>query len=118
MSDLELGKRRAEELGLREVILSPYYHAEDIHRLLGEGLETFSLYSGVDTWWGPLDNDDDTHQALLIGIRPIAQESEERKHLRRLVTLLEVNATTISPTAMAHLNEAIERAKRFLSEKK
>lgn len=94
MSDLELGKKRAEELGLetpsKDIILarSEVYLAEGVHRLLGEGQSIYGhVKDGVPNWWGPHENNafQDTHQALLIGIRPIVQESEERRLLREFV---------------------------------
>lgn len=96
MSDLEeLGKRRARELGLQLINTDPksvwhFYRPYDIHRLLGEakfmscsendiGLIRALQPSKEEAFPG------DTHKALLIGIRPIIQESEERRLLRDLV---------------------------------
>ncbi len=112
---LALGEKRAKELGLemwtvfdctetvknalgdrrtskcprcKDAWLS--YRADDIHRLLGEGVEmhgdsdefTLSEFRSTACM---RDADMGNSRALLIGIRPLVQESEERKLLREFV---------------------------------
>lgn len=116
MSDdiLAIGKKRAEELGLRTHVFKvstledaitgnplngvhrDYYDAESVRRLFGVGREVFgSITSGdwptKDYWFTGEQKDNvhlsklDSHAALAIGIRPVSQESEERKLLREFV---------------------------------
>lgn len=98
---LRLGEERAKELGLNLIHghqntngkWEYYFMAGDIHRLLGSAINLFGQCHGGhrnSSWttdsspakqeWPLLH----THQALLIGIKPIAVESEERKLLRDL----------------------------------
>lgn len=127
MNDLELGKKRAEELGL-ELIFKAYeiktYLADDIHRLLGEGVEVqgsqFSLDGGTGNMGWCCDEEPmstDTHKALLIGIRSIFQESEARKLLREICSQLANNDFYLfkqdDPKTVRNL---FEKAKRLLSE--
>lgn len=92
MSDvLSLGKQRAKELGLEpwatlDITNRRGYSADDIHKILGSGRVVRGAVEPVpeDVAWqyeSQWDEYDD-HQALLIGIKPIVQESEERKLLR------------------------------------
>lgn len=124
MSDvLELGKKRAEELGLTNIVMAkgPFaptydcYLASDIHKLLGEGID---LYGNKNCrHWddhAPPETDIEagvTHKALLIGIRPIVQESEERKLLREFVSF--VNGTFDA----SNYSSIIQKAKRLLDQK-
>lgn len=86
MSDLELGKRRAQDLGLeitRDITASfDVYRAEDIHRLLGEGVEAIGN-KGCDDWWAnPMKKEalpKVKDVGLIIGIRPIVQEQESER---------------------------------------
>lgn len=74
---LELGKRRCEELGLKCYLYVPEcYLADDIHKLLGSGVEHFGLQESGSNWGTYTAQD--THKGLLIGVRPIVSESEER----------------------------------------
>lgn len=90
---LELGRKRAEELGLR--LNGGYnYVAEDIHRLLGEGQEAWASLDAIkntplaEVWYG--DNPrHHTHKALLIGIRSIKTESPERALLREFASVFD-----------------------------
>lgn len=95
---LELGKRRAEELNLcphSGHLRSPdspgfteYYRAPDVHRLLGYAREVQSICQGEwQTSW-PEDGkgfSGNTHQAFILGIRPIKKESREDK-MEKLLT--------------------------------
>lgn len=100
MSDLELGKKRAEEMGLKPVWLGRIstshglmtgektfadfdisaYSADDIHRLLGDAkIYWGSKVNGPDSKLDPYNwcadqYSDNTHQCLVMGIRPIKQE--------------------------------------------
>lgn len=94
MSDvLSLGKKRAEELGLKLGAVDgnrSFYDKDDIHKLLGEACY-MSCRPSPGGYWQALQPSQmetypgDTHQALLIGIKPIVQESEERKLLREIL---------------------------------
>lgn len=89
---LEPGKKRAAELGLSAQYIAPYasgiewYNAADIHHLLGEGIEVVGTYdrkaNHISSTFGQIQAKKDYDKALLIGIRPIVQESEERKLIR------------------------------------
>lgn len=113
---LELGKQRAEELGLKIGAIDGkkcFYDIDDIHKLLGEAEETFAQISKGDehlsTYW--MKEEHHTHQALLIGIRPIVQESEERKLLRELAEHTpEINAI-FGPEFMIRAKALLEREK-------
>lgn len=94
MTDLELGEKRAKQLGLEHpskdeiLLLAQVYRADDIHRLLGEAYKVGGSFINANWVGGIARADHHTHNALLIGIRPIVQEtqeSEERKFLRRFV---------------------------------
>ncbi len=82
---LALGEKRADELKLRceSHGLYSYYAVETIHKLLGDGVEM--TQAGDECGWWPPNSSTPKHAALLIGIRPIVQESEERKLLRDFV---------------------------------
>lgn len=80
MSDLELGKKRAEELGLSpdEWLQGFCYWADDVHHFLGKGVSVFSEfdpkgpeYSNI--WRVGINDKRPLHQAILIGIHPVAQ---------------------------------------------
>lgn len=91
--DLTIGKMRAIELRLGSVMLRDhpgnisyeYYRANEVHQLLGEGQEYFWTPHGDA---GMIQKPEHTHRALGIGVRPIIQESEERKLLREIVNTL------------------------------
>lgn len=97
---LELGRKRAIELGLPpKCLMGNYedlklYYAIDIHFLLGRGQEVAGNPNAdtsddedeeiqSDAWGRQVKSN--THRALVIGVRPIYQESEERKLLRELL---------------------------------
>lgn len=123
MSDFEsklddIGKRRAEELGLK-TDMGVWYPANDIHQLLSEGIEVFGNQFKMDGGTGDLGwccdeekRSADTHHALLIGIKPIVQESEERKLLRELI-----DAHESEGRYGVKFNEAEKKAKRLLERK-
>lgn len=118
MSDLELGKKRAKELGLsyRAATLSydqaggqaNIYFANDIHRLLGAGVETYTKSATNSNFsnFNIVRLADDDMVALQIGIRPIAQESEERKLLKEIVDHL---APSIGPDLFDRARKLLER---------
>lgn len=78
MSDvLELGRKRCEELGLKFFIYATdwnkaVYLANNIHKVLGEGVETRCNKYGGDVH---IETAHPTHQALLIGIKPIVRDT-------------------------------------------
>lgn len=106
-----LGLKRAKELGLMSVFHAPlpsggyplsgmsyknWYTADDIHRLLGGGLPCLGFKDKDNDWCigdqpSELENEPDTHSMLVIGIRAISQESEERKLLREFVACCAVD---------------------------
>ncbi len=129
---LALGSKRAEELGLREYEGSiryrdgrcwtserayQLYKGDDIHKLLGEGVEVWSHINGTHkpAYWGPLENGqfNDTHCGLTIGIRPLVQESREQKLERMARELLSclhkyyTNPRTVE--IMARAEQLLER---------
>lgn len=129
---LEIGKKRVEELGLNSygiIQINPlsnnrYYLADDIHKLLGEGMEAFD----DDNWsaWTPDRRDGSKNKALLIGIKPIVQESEERKLLREMVGSIATSQYTkdrvehfraVFNRSDCEILELISKAKRLLEEK-
>lgn len=82
---LERGKKRAEELGLK---LAPwadrdktFYPSDDIHKLLGEGVNVVGSYNPdtnqVTSTFGQVQAKKDHDQALLIGIKPIVKDTAE-----------------------------------------
>lgn len=121
MSDsdkLELGMKRAKDLGLNRgpFSSSELYLANDIHRLLSEGVESTCEKNGIvwTSYSGP-PSSTGTHFGLLIGLRPIIQESEEKKLLREIV---KYNTCIITGTPVFPSSDWIERAKRLLRETK
>lgn len=79
---LDIGKRRAAELGLTPATpdtraTAPnyrpgtFYWVESIHKLLGEGVDYFWTPHTEPVWHERLPKH--THQALAVGVRPIAQ---------------------------------------------
>lgn len=120
MDSLELGKRRAEELGL-QLHLSPLidngYRADEIHHLLGGAKEVFDAksadgkkYNG--TWFEHGTHTSD-NTALLIGIRPIVRESDERLLLHEIIEEMK----TWSNRSPDKLGLLIIKAKRLLENK-
>lgn len=124
---LEIGKQRAEKLGLEDWRLEhpeggaiDCYPADDVHRLLGEGVELFGQCHGThrnSSWttdekpskqeWGLAH----THAGLLIGIKPIAPPSEERQIIQALVNCWSANDHRA-------VGEAYEMAKAYLAKTK
>lgn len=125
MSDL--GKKRAEELGLvmhTTTLPFNWYKADDIHQLLGEGLQLFGEFiedidedgrTGGDFQWGyklkPEKND--TRTALLIGNRPIVKDTAES-------LLAEIVKIGHASTSYAHdgVVDVIMRARTLLERQK
>lgn len=94
---LERGKRIADELVPRSYNLgvSEYYLQSDIHKLLGEAVETSGQLVNGNGWIDGMDrdhyNEQTTHTGYLIGIKPIRKESEERKLLSEAAAYLARN---------------------------
>lgn len=116
-STLERGRKIAGDIGLK-IYRCPQYGFDEkqVLELLGEACEVRG-YAGpggeVCANWEIPDSDTDTKRSLkglIIAIRPIAQESEERKMLRRLV-----NAFKINPTQYKMQDIAIEAAEELLA---
>lgn len=115
---LELGRKRAEELGLMWVNKdgSPmrfnqepiFYHADYIHKLLGEADNLWIVNSYItDTRTAHLAQPvDSTHTALLIGIKPIVRDTAESL-LREMLNFGSVDKS----------ESFYERAKALLGEK-
>lgn len=87
---LKRGRRIAEEIGLRskDLGVDEFYTSDDIHRLLGEGVTVFDHASRRNTWTkdvGLRETFAEMRSAILISIRPITQESEERKLLGEFI---------------------------------
>jgi hypothetical protein len=85
----ELGEKRAKELGLQSVYSDErcnnlIYAADDIHELLGEGIE-LNATSSKKASWTEERHPGDVRIGLLIGTRPIVQESAERQLLDKIV---------------------------------
>ena len=94
---LELGKKRAEEIGLKPqleinfssshgLMMGPKtfvegkiyaYHADDIHRLLGNGVEMFTDHKCIAP--NQIMTSMCTHKSLLVAIRPFKPETREQK---------------------------------------
>lgn len=116
MNALELGKQRAKELGLVGGLDSrfqeyAFYQADDIHKLLGEGVEVGRYKAGLSmSAWAISHMDHAEETALLIGIRPIVQEAEERKLLREFSQYVEWQHTNGKPS----LWDLVARAKTLL----
>lgn len=125
---LELGKKRAEELGLRHQRLhlntTDVYFADDIHKLLGNGVEVrggghyMSPKSGptIRSWSAPclFDQESDDHSALLIGIKPITPPSEERQIIQAMVNSWDSSDKPITPEFV----QSIDRARGWLAKEK
>lgn len=113
---LELGWKRAEELGLMLGAVNgnkSFYDKNDIHRLLGSGRVVRGAVEPVpeDVAWqyeSQWDEYDD-HQALLIGIKPIVQESEERKLLRLIVGNSQHNGTLVPSEIVDRIKALLEK---------
>lgn len=107
MSDvLELGGKRAAEIGLIRDGGTGSYSAEAVHRLLGEGVKTYTNSFTKSNYHRRLSDDDDM-VALQIAIRLIAKPDTAENLLKDIV----YNHTV---SANCFLENAISRAKAFL----
>ena len=127
MTDLELGKKRAEELGLKS--LTTHYNygapsntqityaADDIHALLGAGVEVVGSYNSdtkqITSTFGQILAKKDHDQALLIGIQPIKKATREE----RALGLLQELVSRWNPETVDY-DPIMGRAKALLSEDK
>ncbi len=134
MTHLELGKRRARELGLCHPAGGGFtsgqiYDADDIHRLLGEGIEIGAYRTdenfGNDRWkCDEYSCGRRTHKALLIGIRPIVKESREQRMEKLLVSLIDgtkgfvMDAKQFEKAVFNHACKVAVEAKALLAEEK
>lgn len=73
---IELGKKRAAEIGLGQV--GGWYHVNDVHRVLGAGEEYFWKPHGDA---GHIQKPEHTHRALGIAIRPIEKSKDTAEGL-------------------------------------
>lgn len=121
---LERGKRIAEELGLTTATFEAsgyikFYPHDTIHRLLGEGVDVWAHFeTDKPKYWGPHENNNfnDTHTGIVIGIRQIVQESEERRLLRELTLKCERQKVEPHSFTRLDLSDIYERAKKLLEE--
>lgn len=126
MDILTLGLRRAEELGViaeSNPWLGVCYKAKDIHKLLGEAEECW-LREHKSNSHIPWDVTTDrgfssgvachSHQALLIGIKPIVAESQERKLLREILKYVAHNSFTHEHLLHPVPDNIVTRAKALL----
>ncbi len=126
MSDdiLKLGEQRAIELGILTVTtgreLRKDIMFDDLFRVLGAAKSVFSDrtnhdhheangFQQKDIWYTHHHGISYTDEALLIGVRPLVQESEERKLLRELVEV-----THMLPGEYMRKENWLERAKALL----
>lgn len=110
LSTYALGEQRAKEMGLK-IIGECYYPAGAIHKLFGEGLVNTSCPSGTGLLWGSERVPEDTHQGLLVGIRPIKRLDTSDSLLKEFVESWfekDIRGNLFSDIA--------ERAKLFLEE--
>jgi hypothetical protein len=108
----DLGKKRAEELGLRLWSRSvDIYMADDIHKLLAEGVEV-KLEEYFPTGWH-ITQDGGGTKALIIGITPIVEKSREEK----MEELLREAFSLPRPLAIDRVDLWFERAKDLLNNK-
>ncbi len=89
MTTEELGEQRAKELGLKtHPDPEPSYYADDIHKLLGEGVEVENPSDDKDTAcqrWSLSEYSIKGYgkqQGLLIGIRPINPPSRVESEIK------------------------------------
>lgn len=92
---LELGEKRAKELNFQSHnpaywpaamnLNQQMYRASDIHRLLGEGLSMHDRPREKGTWVHQGEFRFCEKTGLLIGVKPIRQESDEHRMLRRVL---------------------------------
>lgn len=112
MTQRELGKQRANAMGLEEKYsLWSGYSAEAVHELLGAGHEVF----GIPNYLIPERSSMDTHMALAIGLRAINRKTREER-LEDFVKEI-VECDSIGPTRLL-LDYWVPRAKAVLGDKK
>lgn len=116
MDTLELGEKRADELGLKLVNpgtqLRLFYYQDDIHKLLGEGECVYGFgkaYPDMYNWAKRNSSEQNTHQALLIGIKPIVKDTAEQ--------LVRDIARDANERGGHVLSDYIKRAKALLEKK-
>lgn len=122
MSVEEIGRKRAEALGLREfrtMNSQPEtlwgYNSHDVCRLLGEGVEVGGEFINGN-WVGGITRAPHHKQhGLLIGIRPIKPPSREEEMEGLLRELIKIKTDNL-PTGL-RMEDAIERAKLLLERK-
>lgn len=125
MSKIELGKKRAEELGLKwqRMIDIEMYYADDIHKLLGDGQEVhnfMALGNRKSMWYEStamslLSTPDWEEIGLVIGVRPIHKDTAESL-LRELMKYDGVLAITTQQGTfeMKTTYDIFARAKKLL----
>lgn len=128
-TDLALGKKRAGELGLILMLGGSaeqsgytqyyYYSADDIHKLLAEARQVFQYKPGgmSGDWSHVIDEEFGgakkyANQALVLGTRPIKQESRGEK-MEKLLR----EATDGVTRTILHRQSWNERVKALLAEK-
>lgn len=121
MSDvLNLGALRARDMGL-ERVTQGFYPADAIHELLGAGVKAYAYDLNQDHLWWTNSNDPGIKniQAILIGIKPIVQESEERKLLREFVNLITAKIWRGDQWSIPvdYFDRYVEKANALLGEK-
>lgn len=99
---LALGKKRAEGLGLVGAFDRfgvEIYIASAIHSLLGSAIEVSGAVEGekIVQPFGMVTGGHDTHIALLISIREIQPESEERQIIKDFVSCFENSSMFLGP---------------------
>lgn len=132
MTTLELGKQRAEELGLKlewQAVTArtvSYYREDDIHKLLGEGVETYT-HDQTQSNFNTRKFGNDNMIALQIGVRYIKQETREEqltKALKELIETITVREFKTGNQVSVLLNDtestylAIQKAKALLEREK
>ncbi len=113
MPPSDLGKKRAEELGLKESTRG-HYSATDVHKLLRTGTEVFGYQTSEPTVsrfyqtkaWQMLNPDPELN-ALVIGVRPIHQDTAEGL----LKMLTKIGAASYASDEVVEL---IRRAEKLL----
>lgn len=122
MTTEEIGRKRAEELGLKchavNHSINLAYACADIHRLLGEAVEMYGWQNngvGAIKWSDSSYAEVDSHAALLIGTRPVKQPSREEEMASLLCEMLSfMDASLVS---FAGLDRFKNRAKLLLERK-
>ncbi len=122
MTTEELGRKRCEELGLKtHPDPEPSYYADDIHYLLGDGVEVVGTYdrtlNHISSTFGQIQSKKDYDSALLIGIRPIKQPSREEQLEELVRELIEREKNSYSENPKYKLNDWLAKAKSLLERK-